>query len=112
MEYIDINKDEIPESFDIDLADETFTLAFNYNEVGDFFTVDLYKPSEDGDDIPLVIGEKLVLNQPLWDDIVNPDLPAPTLVPKDLSSTADRITYENLGETVFLYIDDDGDDDE
>lgn len=106
MEYIDFNKEELPESFDIDLADETFTLAFSYNETFDYFTVDLYKADE-----PLVLGEKLVLNQPLWADFTSFVLPAPTLIPQDVSGLENRITWDNLGETVFLFIDNEGDSD-
>lgn len=108
MEYIEINKEELPETFEIDLANETFTLSFSYNETGDFFTVDLYKPNSEGVLTPLVLGEKLTLNRPLWESITSLDLPAPTLIPMDLSNTEKRITWENFGETVFLYIDDEG----
>lgn len=110
MQYIEINKPELPESFEIDLADETFRLSFAYNGTGDFFTVNLYKSLETGGDIELVMGEKLTLNKPLWSDFSGDDFPAPTIVPKDLSNTETRITYENMGEKVFLYIDDDGED--
>lgn len=113
MEYIEIDKDNIPESFYIDLADETFKLKFAYNETSDYFTVDLYQSNEDGEDIEMVMGEKLVLNKPLWSDISNLSLPAPQLVPIDLSNNEKRITWDNLGETVFLYINDEieGEDD-
>lgn len=100
--YIPIEKEEIPQRFQIDLASDTFTLEVNYNTTGDFFTIDLY----DENDEPIVIGEKLVLGIPLWQDIANSNLPAPTLIPLDESGQEDRITYENFGETVFLYIDD------
>ena len=109
MEYIQINKTEIPEMFDIYLANETFTLSFAYNETGDFFSVDLYKPNAEGERDPLVLGEKLTLNRPLWENITSLELPAPTIIPKDLSNTEKRITWDNLGETVFLYIDNEGD---
>jgi hypothetical protein len=112
MNYIEINKKELPETFDVDLANETFTLAFSYNEIGDFFTVDLYKSNEEGIDVPIILGEKLVLNRPLWEDIINLELPAPTLIPMDLSNNENRITWDNLGEKVFLYLDDEVDLDE
>lgn len=105
MDYIEINKDELPESFEIDLANETFTLAFSYNETGDFFTCNLYRPNDEGINEPLVLGEKLVLNRPLWEDITTLKMPAPTLIPMDLSGTETRISFDNLGKTVFLYID-------
>ncbi|WP_419882795.1 phage baseplate plug family protein [Peribacillus sp. B-H-3] len=100
--YVPIDKEEIPQRFQMDLAEETFTFEFNYNESADFFTVDLYDAAGN----ILVYGEKLVLGIPLWADIVNPHLPGPSLVPLDESGKEDRITYENFGVSVFLYIDD------
>lgn len=103
-DFIDINKSELPERFEIDLADETFLLQFNYNETGDFFTVDLYGIGDEEDPFPIVYGEKLVLGRPLWENITSDDIPAPTLMPLDIGMEADRITFENLGVSVFLYI--------
>ena len=103
-DFIDINKSELPERFEIDLADETFLLQFNYNETGDFFTVDLYGIGDEEDAFPIVYGEKLVLGRPLWENITSDDIPAPTLMPLDIGMEADRITFENLGVSVFLYI--------
>lgn len=109
MQYIDINKDEIPEEFEMDLGDETFTLAIKYNTTYDFFTIDLKKATEiDAEPEILVMGEKLVLNKPLFNSFTSFDFPAPTIIPMDLSGVETRITFENLGEKVFLYIDDDG----
>lgn len=106
--YIPFDKNTIPERFEIDLAAESFFLELNYNEIGDFFTLDLF----DADENPLVLGEKLNLGIPLWSDIVNPSLPAPTLIPLDESGKETRITFDNFGETIFVYIDDVGDGDE
>ena len=100
--YIPFDKEEIPQRFQIDLAEESFLMEIHYNEVGNFFTVDLYDANEN----PLVRGEKLILGIPLWADIANPNLPGPTLVPLDLSGKEEQITFENFGVSVFLYIDD------
>jgi hypothetical protein len=105
MEYIEINKSELPERFAIDLANETFVLEFYYNELGDFFTVNLYEPNGLEGETPLVMGEKLVLNQPLWGDFTSLNFPSPTIVPMDLAGKETRITWENMNETVFLYLD-------
>ncbi|MFD1206632.1 phage baseplate plug protein [Sporosarcina contaminans] len=99
MNYIDIEKDEIPYSFEIDLGEEEFTIEMHYNGRFDFFTVDLYK-----NDKPLVYGEKLILDRPLFDGLVNIELPKVTIIPKDRSSMEKRITYANLNETVYLYV--------
>ena len=63
MEYIDIEKNSIPYTFEIVLAGETFQFTVNYNSFGDFFTVDLYKNNE------LVrMGEKIVYGLPLFEN--------------------------------------------
>jgi len=103
-EYIEIDKDEIPYSFEIELAGEVFEIEVNYNQTYDFFTIDLFKDGE-----VLVIGEKLIINRPLFKNRVNIDLPKVQIIPKDRANSATRITYENMNETVFLYV---GDSDE
>lgn len=111
-DIIPIDKEEVPERFDIDLGEETFTMQANYNETGDFFTIDLFKRGDDGEDVDFIMGEKLVLGRALWADSPRKDLPGPTLIPLDIGMAAKRITYDNFGESVFLYImDGSGEDD-
>lgn len=105
-DYIPFDKEDIPQQFEFDLADDTFILRINYNQTDDSFSLDLY----DQDMEAIVLGEKLILNVPLWEDIVNEKLPAPSLIPMDESNTEKRVTYENFMQTVFLYIDDVSDD--
>ena len=103
--YIPIEKTELPQRFQIDLAEATFTLEVHYNEIGDFFTVDLYDVNE----VAIVMGEKIALGVPLWSTITHSSLPAPIIIPLDESGNANKITYQNFYESVFLYIDDVGD---
>lgn len=97
-EYIDIDKSEIPYSFEIELSGEIFEFEIHHNASFDFFTVDLFK-----NEIPLVIGEKIILNRPLFRNRVHNNLPKVQIIPFDRAQKATRITYENLNETVFLY---------
>ncbi|MEK5360733.1 phage baseplate plug family protein [Peribacillus castrilensis] len=112
MDYILVDKENIPEMFDIDLADETFKLKFAYNESGDFFTLNLYRPTDGEEDEEIILGEKMILNKPLWNDSSDLTLPAPQLVPMDLSNNETSITWDNFGVTVFLYINDQADDED
>lgn len=98
-EYIEIDKSEIPYAFEVELGGEVFELEINYNAAYDFFTVDLFK-----NEMPLVVGEKLILNRPLFRNRVDINLPKIQIIPKDRSKFASRITHENLNETVFLYV--------
>lgn len=100
MEYIPIDKEKIPYRFSIRLGAELFVLSIRHNDTYDFFTVDLY----DSDGEILVLGEKLVCGAPLFNDLVDSRLPAPTIVPIDPAGIEDTITFENLNETVFLVV--------
>ncbi|CAM4012920.1 phage baseplate plug family protein [Mesobacillus zeae] len=101
LDYIPIDKDSLPEQFEIDLGNESFIFEVNYNQSFDFFTINLY----DANQIPIVIGEKLVLNRPLWSNLIDQRLPAPAIVPMDESGKAIRVTLDNFMVTTFLYID-------
>lgn len=99
MNYIEIDKDLIPYRFEIDLAGEEYEFEINHNNRFDYFTVDLYR-----DGTALVVGEKLMLNRPLFDGLANINLPKMKIIPKDRSGIETRITYDNLESTVFLYV--------
>ncbi|PAE96781.1 phage baseplate plug family protein [Shouchella clausii] len=101
-DYVPIDVDGLPEQFEFDMENDMYVLQINYNETADFFTVDLYTRNMD----PLVLGEKMILNQPLWSDLSVEGLPALSLVPLDESKAAQRVSKSNLMKTVFLYIDD------
>lgn len=99
-EYIEIEKDAIPYTFEILLLDNTYEMEINYNENADLFTITLSK-----DGVVLVYNEPLIYGVTLFTDIyMPPDFPAVDLVPLDLAGVAERITWTNLGETVFLYL--------
>lgn len=101
-DYIPVDKDDLPVYFEYDFGDTTYNLGFNYNVTHDFFTVDIYDDAFN----PIVLGEKLIYGKQLWAGIVNAELPSETLIPFDESGQETEITYDNFGETVFLFIDD------
>lgn len=106
MQHIPINKESLPVQFDISYGGDTFTMRFDYNLTYDYFTVHLYKIESEGP-VPVILGEVLVINKPLWNDFV-PDITiGPTFIPVDLSNIQERITWDNFEKTVFLYVDDD-----
>ena len=100
-DYIEIKKELIPYQFNILLADQWFELLVDYNNTADMFTIALYK------DDKLISVEPLVLNTPMFQDVYQPKrFPAVTMVP--YSITESSITYQNLGESVWLTIDNEG----
>ena len=98
-EYINIEKELIPYSFEIELGVELFQIGVEYNAVGDFFTLDLSK-----DDEILVRNENIVYGEPLFSKIYDARFPAPLIVPTDESGNETRVGWENLNKTVFLVV--------
>jgi hypothetical protein len=100
MKKIPITTDEIPCRFDIELAGIIYTFEIKYNVQFDFFTADLLL-----DDAPIVYGKKLMLNQSLFSGLVDIRLPQTVdVVPR--SNTETRISWDNLGSSVFLAVED------
>lgn len=97
----DLNLENLPMMFDTDFGNYNCTMQINYNDVGDFYTVDLF----DVNNNPVILGEKLVYGKRLWSGYTNPDLPIVDLVPLDESGRTTVCNKETFGKTVFLYID-------
>lgn len=105
MEIIDIDKTMVPYKFDINLSNRIYTFIINYNVMFDFFTADLLLNGT-----ILVKSEKLVLNQFLFREIaedsehnIDPNFPTELLFVGTTDNTIKRVSYENIGDTVFLY---------
>lgn len=99
LEYIPIEKENIPYRFEIELEAEIFEMEIRYNDLYDFFTIDLYKDGE-----PLVYGEKIVYGVPLFQDVRDLRFPAVDIVPMDEAGLENQVTYENFQKTVFLTV--------
>ncbi len=98
-QYIPINKEQIPYQFELRLGAELFSFVIKYNDDYDFFTIDLLKDGE-----VLVYGERIVYDVPLFTDVEDFRFPIKLVTPTDVSKQESRVTYENLGETVFLVV--------
>ncbi|MEK3727164.1 phage baseplate plug family protein [Lysinibacillus sp. FSL W8-0953] len=96
-EYIEIEKALIPYRFEMELGAELFLIEIRYNELHDYFSLDLQKDGE-----VLVCGEKLVYATPLFSEVFDGRFPAPKIIPLDTSGKETRVSFENLNETVFL----------
>lgn len=109
-DILEIKKDMIPYECTILLAGEQFGLKINYNASADLFTVDLYKDGE-----LICAGEPIVYGIPLWNDVHKSEtFPATDIIPLDSSGETNAVTFDNLGETVLLIVDngEEGDSDE
>lgn len=107
MEYIDIEKEQIPYRFDIELVGVVFTFEVHYNADFDYFTVDLEKNGE-----VLATGEKLIYGLPLFIDIMDNRFPKVPIVPYDESEKSTAVTWATLGESVFLFVIEEDEEDE
>ncbi len=99
--YVPVDVDDLQESFEYDLDGNTYQLSFDYNDEGDFFNCSI----ADADGVPIVTGEKLILNQPLFKNIYDERLPDTPLVPMDESGQATYCGIDEFMVTVFLYED-------
>ena len=100
MQYIQIDKDSIPYTFEIDIDGTEFGMAIRYNERFDFFTVDLTKDGE-----TVILGEKMIYGQLLFasypDESKIPGLP---IIPYDEAGKETRVGWDQLENTVFLFV--------
>ncbi|NMB32679.1 MAG: hypothetical protein GX992_00340 [Clostridium sp.] len=106
MKFIEINKDLIPYYFEIKLAGITWGFEVRYNREFDFFTIDLYRQEE-----LIAAGEKVVYGQSLFSILMEDGRPGIDIIPFDQSGNSNRVGWDELGKSVFLYLVG-GDDDE
>ncbi|MFL4498445.1 phage baseplate plug protein [Weissella sp. MSCH1] len=104
--YIPVNKNGLPEMFEFPFGNLTYILGIDYLISEDIFTVDLKTAAGE----PIVLGERLVANQPLWSDFTDSRIPSVTVVPMNEADPNEDITFETFGDTVQLFIDDVGPD--
>ncbi len=99
MEYLPVAKQDIPYSVNINVEGTTFEFTFNYNAVGDFFTVDLARGGEQ-----LVNGEKVVYGRPLFMTYFTEEFPLKMILPLDGAMEESRVGWQELQETAYLYM--------
>lgn len=99
MEYIEIEKDLIPYRFDIAIDGNTYTFEVSYNAENDYFTVDLYR-----NDQLVIAGAKAVYGRPLFAAHMYLDVPQIPIIPLDVSGQTERVTWDNINDTVFLWL--------
>ena len=103
-DVLEIKKELLPYVCNIQLAGEIFTLRFNHNATADLFTVDLYRENE-----LICAGEPIIYGHPLWADVYKAGVfPALEIIPKDPSGENNAVTYDNLGRTVLLIVNNGG----
>lgn len=101
VEYIDIDTKRVPYSFSVKLEDRTFMFTIKYNEIGGFFTADLY----DLNGNVLVFGEIIRYKRPLFNVVENENFPIPVIMPLCITDEdITKVTKDNFGREVRLYL--------
>ncbi len=101
VEYIDIDTSKVPYSFSIKLTDKTFTFTVKYNELGGFYTIDLY----DLNGNVLAFGEIVRYGRALFNVVEDERFPIPVIIPYCITDDGiTEVTKDNFGKAVKLYL--------
>ena len=106
-DIIAIDKNKIPYKFDIKFENGIFRFKISYNKFNDRIYIELY----DTDDNVIFENEMLQFGMPCWlpqmidnQNNLNPDYPNKFLVPLSASGEELPVNILNIGESVFLSI--------
>lgn len=98
--YVPIDTNNLPDIFDINLADEDYTFRIDYNRVADYYTVTIIK-----DEQTILEQEPLLLGQLVGIDLPDSRLPRTDLRVMDETQQATDAGMGNFGNNVKLYLD-------
>ena len=100
VNFLPIDKNKIPEQFEIIISGVLLKFVVRYNSMPDFFTADIY----DKDNNVIAYGKRFIVNVDLFENIIDGRLPKVKIIPYDISNSVSRITYENFMDVVIPYI--------
>lgn len=98
--YIDVDVNDLPDIFDINIVDEEYVIRVDYNNFADYYTITIQKDGE-----TLLEQEPLILGQLVGIDIPDPRLPRVDIRVMDETDQARDAGKGNFGESVKLYFD-------
>lgn len=101
VEYIEIDASKVPYSFSVKLTDKTFVFEVKYNEIGGFYTIDLY----DLNGNVLAFGEIVRYGRALFNVVEDERFPLPVIIPYCITDeNISEVTKDNFGKVVKLYL--------
>ena len=101
VQYIDVDVSRVPYSFSVKLTDRTYTFNIKYNELGGFFTSDLF----DVNGNVLAFGEVIRFGRPLFNVVEDERFPIPVIIPVCITNDdISEVTPDNFGRDVKLYL--------
>lgn len=96
-------KEKLPYEIVYDHKGNLYAIAFFYNQEYDFFAADLYR-LENGEKKIIAFGEKMMLNQVLFEIQAELDPDIPVIVPVSFYENIERISWDNMGKEVELVV--------
>lgn len=96
---ISIDKEDIPYSFEMEFGGEMYTFTVKYNSLADWFTLDVALLDD-----PIVYGVPLAYGVDVFASYPDDRLKPIRLKAYDVAGKETRITYDNMNETVFLFV--------
>ena len=101
LNYLPIKKSKTKmDKFIISLDDKEYLFEFYWNDIGKFFSFNMY----DSESNPIILGRKITYNINMLDNIIDERLPNVAILPLDPSLIDGHITYDNFMESVKCYI--------
>jgi hypothetical protein len=101
VQYIDVRPDRVPYSFSVRLIDRTYTFTIKYNELGGFYTADLFTNMGE----VLAFGDPIRYGRALFNSVEDERFPLPVIIPYCLTGDdISEVTPENFGNAVRLYL--------
>ena len=103
IEYVEIDKTQIPYSFTHDYMGNIFEIEIRYNDEYDYFTADLHI-LKDSEKTTLILGEKIMLSQLMFISVAYLNIAIPLFIPYDFSETVERIGWDEIDDIVLAVI--------
>lgn len=102
-DYIPMDTSRIPYSFAVKLGGTTYRITVRYNGEDDAFTIDLHRQ---GAEVELLCcGDPIRYGRPMWETVNDERFPLPVIIPLCLTGDeVQRVTWDNLGQSVQLFL--------
>lgn len=98
-DFLEFDLNNLPDPQEMELANGTFRLTLQWNELGQFFTIDIESLD---DDTHKITGEPVTFGVPLWYWAAYDWLPPERLVPMDEAGLESTVTWGNFQKTVWI----------
>ncbi|KRN02159.1 hypothetical protein FD13_GL000299 [Levilactobacillus senmaizukei DSM 21775 = NBRC 103853] len=95
-DHFELDPDQLPYSYPIDIDDEEYLLGFSFNPVSGQIIAEL------SNDNGLNVSDPVILDHELFSYSQDPRCPMTGIVPRDESGQETEVNLGNINRTVFL----------